>query len=33
MKRGDVVRLGIAVVIAILFIGTGAARLPMGHAR
>ncbi len=32
MKRGDVVRLGIAVVIAILFIGTGAARLPMGHA-
>ncbi len=32
MKRGDVVRLGIAMVIAILFIGTGAARLPLGRA-
>lgn len=32
MKRGDVVRLGIALFIAILFIGTGAARLPIGKA-
>src|SRR5665647_1942937 len=32
MKRGDVVLLAVAMVIAILFIGTGAARLPVGHA-
>ena len=32
MKRGDVVLLAVAMVIAILFIGTGAARLPLGHA-
>ena len=32
MKRGDYVRLVIAVIIAILFIGTGAARLPIGKA-
>lgn len=30
MKRGDLIRLAIAGVIAILFIGTGAARLPFG---
>lgn len=32
MKRGDVARLGVALAIAILFIGTGAARLPIGKA-
>jgi len=32
LKRGDYVRLVIAVIIAILFIGTGAARLPIGKA-
>lgn len=32
MKRRDFVRLAIAVVIAIVFIGTGAARLPIGKA-
>lgn len=32
MKRGDVVLLAVAMLIAILFIGTGAARLPLGHA-
>lgn len=32
MKRGDYVRLVIAVIIAIVFIGTGAARLPIGKA-
>ncbi len=32
MKRGDYVRLAVAVVIAIIFIGTGAARLPVGKA-
>lgn len=32
MKRGDVVLLAVAMVIAILFIGTGAARLPLGRA-
>lgn len=32
MKRGDVVLLAVAMVIAIIFIGTGAARLPLGHA-
>ena len=30
MKRGDVLTLTIAVVIATLFVGTGAARLPIG---
>ncbi|MEO8193169.1 MAG: 3D domain-containing protein [Gemmatimonadales bacterium] len=30
MKRGDWMQLGIAIVIAIMFIGTGAARLPLG---
>ena len=32
MKRGEWMRLSIAVVIAIIFIGTGAARLPVGKA-
>lgn len=32
MKRGDVVRLVVALAIAILFIGSGAARLPIGKA-
>src|SRR6476620_3524564 len=32
MKRGDVVLLAVAMVIAIIFIGTGAARLPIGKA-
>jgi len=32
MKRGDLMRLTVAVVIAIIFIGTGAARLPIGKA-
>lgn len=32
MKRGDLISLGAAVVIAIIFIGTGAARLPLGKA-
>ena len=32
MKRGDVLLLGFAMGIAILFIGTGAARLPVGRA-
>jgi 3D (Asp-Asp-Asp) domain-containing protein len=32
MKRGDLMTLGVAVVIAIIFIGTGAARLPIGKA-
>lgn len=32
MKRGDVVLLAVAMVIAIIFIGTGAARLPVGRA-
>jgi 3D (Asp-Asp-Asp) domain-containing protein len=31
MKRGDFLRLAIAVAIAILFIGTGAARLPTSN--
>ena len=32
MKRGDLMRLTVAVVIAIIFIGTGATRLPIGKA-
>ncbi len=32
MKRGDVVRLVVAIVIAVIFIGTGATRLPIGRA-
>ena len=32
MKRGDYVRLAVAVIIAVIFIGTGAARLPIGKA-
>ena len=32
MKRGELTRLSIAVVIAIIFIGTGAAKLPVGKA-
>ena len=32
MKHGDLLRLTVAVVIAIIFIGTGAARLPIGKA-
>lgn len=32
MKRGDVVLLAVAMVIAIIFVGTGAARLPVGRA-
>lgn len=32
MKRGDYARLAIALVIAVVFIGTGAARLPIGKA-
>ena len=32
MKRGEWMRLSIAVVIAMIFIGTGAARLPVGKA-
>jgi 3D (Asp-Asp-Asp) domain-containing protein len=32
MKRGDVLLLGLAMAIAIIFIGTGAARLPVGRA-
>lgn len=32
MKRGDYVRLAVAVTIAVIFIGTGAARLPIGKA-
>src|SRR5512141_2650233 len=32
MKRGDLTSLAVAVVIAIIFIGTGAARLPIGKA-
>jgi 3D (Asp-Asp-Asp) domain-containing protein len=32
MKRDDLLRLAVAVVIAIIFIGTGAARLPVGKA-
>ena len=32
MKRGDYARLAIALIIAIVFIGTGAARLPIGKA-
>lgn len=32
MKRGDLMSLAVAVVIAIIFIGTGAARLPVGKA-
>ncbi len=32
MKRDELLRLAVAVVIAIIFIGTGAARLPIGKA-
>lgn len=32
MKRSDLMRLMVAIVIAIAFIGTGAARLPIGKA-
>jgi 3D (Asp-Asp-Asp) domain-containing protein len=32
LKRGDYVRLVLAVIIAVVFIGTGAARLPIGKA-
>ena len=32
MKRRDLVTLTLAVVIAIIFIGTGATRLPVGKA-
>ena len=32
MKRGDWIRLALALVVATLFIGTGAARLPIGRA-
>jgi len=32
MKRGDLMLLGIALVISVIFIGTGAARLPVGRA-
>ena len=32
MKRADLMRLTVAVVIAIIFVGTGAARLPIGKA-
>src|SRR5690349_17852018 len=32
MKRGDWLRLSVAAVIAIIFIGTGAAKLPVGKA-
>jgi 3D (Asp-Asp-Asp) domain-containing protein len=32
LKRGDYARLAIALIIAIVFIGTGAARLPIGKA-
>jgi 3D (Asp-Asp-Asp) domain-containing protein len=32
MKRGDWLRLSIAALIAIIFIGTGAAKLPVGKA-
>lgn len=32
MKGGDLIRLAVAVVIALVFIGTGAARLPIGKA-
>ncbi|HUQ48284.1 MAG TPA: 3D domain-containing protein [Gemmatimonadaceae bacterium] len=32
MKRGDVLLLAVAMAIAIIFIGTGAARLPVGRA-
>jgi 3D (Asp-Asp-Asp) domain-containing protein len=32
MKRGDWLRLSIAALIAIIFIGTGAAKLPVGNA-
>ena len=32
MKRSEWMRLSIALVIAIIFIGTGAARLPIGKA-
>lgn len=32
MKRGDYIRLAVAVIIAVIFIGTGAARLPIGKA-
>jgi 3D (Asp-Asp-Asp) domain-containing protein len=32
MKRGDMMILGVAIFVAIIFIGTGAARLPVGRA-
>jgi 3D (Asp-Asp-Asp) domain-containing protein len=32
MKRGDVLLLAVAMAIAVIFIGTGAARLPVGRA-
>ena len=32
MKRGDLILLGVALFVAIIFIGTGAARLPVGRA-
>jgi 3D (Asp-Asp-Asp) domain-containing protein len=32
MKRGDFVTLVVAVVLAVIFIGTGAARLPLGKS-
>lgn len=32
MKRSDLVTLGIALVIAVTFIGTGAVRLPLSHS-
>jgi len=32
MKRGDVLLMAVAMAIAIIFIGTGAARLPVGKA-
>jgi len=32
MKRSDLVTLGIALVIAVIFIGTGTARLPLSHS-
>jgi 3D (Asp-Asp-Asp) domain-containing protein len=32
LRRGDVVRLFVALVLAIIFIGTGAAHLPVGRA-
>lgn len=32
MKRGDMITLTLALIIAIVFVGTGAARLPVGRA-